>query len=312
MSNKIIQKDRSGIATVLLVIIIVAVLVVAAGAAYVVMSGDDDKEEPEEEKQTLAPGTVMKYDITGIAETPIEGEVTYIGQSAELYFVMLKIPISETMYSVQYDILPKKVPKDAKVSTVEIDFEGGKKKVTLWEYSTPYLLGENAQSKTYIDPSIGLMYKDETTVLGMTIVQVLKEYTPQWQESFEESESIGMTSEYAANYMGQIFNLDIVCIAGCGDDQFGVMIDFSKVGSPRAYFLSDHPQGLPVDAKYTGNEYTLDTIDGEGKSVQVWNILDENENGYVFYYDPVSHNVYRMVLISGATIVIFDLTKKPA
>ena len=206
--------------------------------------------------------------------------------------------------------MPKKAPKDAKVSTAEIETFEGKKKLTVWEYSTPVMFGVNISLKSYMDLSKGIMYKHESTLMGTTTVQTLKSYEPVWQKSFEESESVGITYEYSAAFEGLTFNVDIVCVAGCTDGKFGVKYDFTSLFNPEVYYLSDHPQGLPVGAKYTGAERHIDTIDGENKKVQVWNMLNASEQGLVFYYDAESHVVYRFVAVGG-TEIVFNLTKKP-
>lgn len=87
------KKDRSGIATILIAVIVVVILAAAACAAYVVL-----KNEPEE-KQTLAPGTVLKYEAAVSGASSVF-ECSYIGQSKDLYFVELKVPIDETKYTV--------------------------------------------------------------------------------------------------------------------------------------------------------------------------------------------------------------------
>jgi hypothetical protein len=309
--KKIMQKDRSGISTIL-VIAVVVILVVAVAAVYLVLSGDDDKEEKEIEKEILAPGTKLTYDIT-LSGATSEIEAEYLGQSADLYFIEFREKLTATTWALEYSTLTKKVPEGAKASKADIETIHGKKKLDLWEQTTS-VSGITTSYKIYVDASIGLVYKQEETALGMTAVMELKAYTPIWQKPSEvaESGSIGMVYKYTFPISEETsFSAEIVCIADCVKNQFGVMYDLTDFENLKLYYLSNNPQGLPVDAVDSKRTQTISTLDGN-KTVQIWEYVDAAGSGISFYYDQASKIIYRLVFTSTVlSPVIFDLTDKP-
>lgn len=291
--KNMMRNDRSGVSTILVAVIIIVVVVVAAAAVYVVLS---DKEDT----RTIAPGTVVTYDLT-IFGTVYASTLTeeYLGQSASQYFVKMT-EMQGLSGTVEYGVEPKGLPEDGrKTGNIEMDTIDGKKNLEIWEYTT-IINGMEASVKAYVDPSNGLPYRMEIVDYGT--VMVLKEYDLKWQDSYEESDAIGMKYEYTGT-SGKVI---MECIADCLDGKYGVTF------GAESYFLSDYPQGLPTDAVNTGLTDTLiNTIDGN-VDVQIWK-FESTEGTTLFYFDPVSHITYRLAIsdLSGATAIV-DLTSKPS
>ncbi|MCL1810957.1 MAG: hypothetical protein FWG41_01880 [Methanomassiliicoccaceae archaeon] len=304
--NKIMQKDRSGIGTILIVVIVVVVLVAAAAAAYVVLSGNNDNssDEAEETTQILAPGTVMKYDefnAAGLKTGTIEMEI--LGQNADEYF--LKVTVMTGMVGAySYNLEPKDSSDGAtKTGTIQFDTIDGLKTLDVWTYPDG--------TKSYVDPESGIEYGGQIGSGSNASTLKLSVYSPVWQDedAYTESSNIGKTYEYVGTMTGSTNNYaaKIVCVADCKNGQFGVMYDLN--GSA-LYFLSNNIQGLPTDTENTGVTDTMTgTIDGD-KAVQLWKYpLSVGE--ITFCYDPASHLVYRFVIPQSSGNIDFDLSKKP-
>jgi hypothetical protein len=296
----IIRKDRSGVSTILAVAVIV-ILVVAGAAAYIVLSGG----EKGEGRETIAPGTVLEYKFYANGDESGAMECTYLGQNADDYFVMwntLKDGISK---GKEYDILPKNAPKDANVTTTNLETIEGTITMEIWEYSS-WIGKESIQVKAYVNPSNGLMYKEERTLYGNTNTKVLEEYEPLWQKGYRESNSIGLTFEYNPRQPRTILTWEVRCIADCMNGMYGVEY---TIGKDKRYFLSNDPQGLPVDAEDTGEtiEITLDTVDLT-KTVRIWKIVLPEEGEILFYCELDTHIIYRIAWPDDrGTLVDFNI-----
>ena len=294
-----VRDDRSGVSTLLIAVVIIVIVVVAAAAAYVVLSGD--------EKETLAPGTVIKYDRTINGKESGILEETLIGQSADEYFFMVKGVVGGTA-TTEYTATSKKSPENAELmGTTELDTKDGLKTLQIWEYTTTSIAGP-FDVTVYVDPEIGVSYKEEMTgvVLGeeYTEVRILTAFEPVWQKSYKESKAIGKTYEYAFFVGGVPIPIKIECVADCLDDQYGIMYDFTLIQSDlKLYYLSDNIQGLPTDAVNTGETAPLTTIDGEVSA----EIFTDPYGVLTLYYEPDTHIIYRIIILE----VNFDLTKKP-
>jgi len=305
------RDDRSGISTLLIAVVIVVIVVVAAGAAYVVLSDDKDNEQ----KETLAPGTVLIFDITVNGEEAGTLEQTLIGQSSDVSFFMLKTTSKDAPAVTQYNTSSKNdLPEDLElIRTTSLDTKDGVKTVQVFKFTITSAAG-TLEVLSYIDPENNTLYKEEITglVQGKEYkeVRILKEYEPVWQTSYKESKSIGKTSEYVCHFGTAVYPSKIKCIADCLNDQYGVAYDFSSLGGTEVYFLSDNIQGLPTDAINTGKtELLRNTIDGD-VTVEVWT-LSLGIDVFTFYYEPDSHTVYKFMLTEMGYDFVFDLTKKP-
>jgi len=294
------RKDRSGINALLAVVAVVVVIAVAA-AAYVILADDGEKE--------IGPGTILKYETTTDGTSTSTGyEEYYLGQSADMWFLEVKTTFSSTTFLSELRILlPKANTLDSiMIGVVETDTIDGKKTLEVWEY-----VNGIQTEKYYIDPSNGLVYKQEVTRWGSTMISVLKEYELKWQKPYKESKSIGMTYEYTPKGWSGWSVEKIVCVADCIGGQYGMESEFT-LGAGGRYYISDHPQGLPKGAEYTGEKIVLEgTIDGD-ISVDKWE-LSRDVGSMAFYVEPKTHVIYRVVFEygNGYDDLIYDLTKKP-
>lgn len=300
--NRSMQKDRSGISTIL-IIVIVLVAIIAASAAYIVLKDD-------EEKDTIAPGTTMSYDITvtGLITGTGTIEVTVVGQSADDYFVKVvtklespQRPIDSTAYSLS----SKAAPKDAKkVGTVQMDTIDGEKKLTIWEYTK-----DGVAVKLYADQTTGISYKEELSVPECTEVHVLNAYNMKKQTSYKESESIGKTSKYMLTFSGYEWAVDMKCVADGESGQYGVVYDFSNLTALKMYFLCDSLSGLPTDAVYKRmSVYAIHTVDGD-MILQEFEFNSSADEKWTFYYDPESDTVYEIIIEQGGVKMSLDLVR---
>jgi len=306
--KKTMQKDRSGTNTIL-VIGIVLVAVFAAYIAYVVMS--DYKEE-----ETAAPGTTMSYDVSitgweiGIGTGTFE--CSFIGQNAKEYFIkmVMKLEMEDRQIdSTTYGLSSKAVPDDAKkTGTVEMEtFDEPKiKTLDIWEYTV-----DGTAVKAYVDPTLGISYREELAMPGYLEVRILTAYDLKTQTSYKESGSIGKTYKYGFTYSTYKWNIDMVCVADCANGQYGVMYDINDFNGFKRYFLCDGPRGLPVEAVYNGTNRTLtDTADGEVVT-QVFKLTDATGEEWTFYYEPDSDTVYGISVGRSEMAAIFKLTDRP-
>jgi hypothetical protein len=308
MNLKNLKKDRSGVSTIMMVIVVVIILVVAAGAAYVLLSNkSSDTQEDEVPIETVAPGTVLKYNYFD-GKTTMVFEQHYVGQNADDYFIKMVLVITPLLSVQSYDIAPKAGPGDAmKTGEAERTTFEGKKTLEIWEYTEGA-----AKVKAYVNPSNGLSYYVEAKTGTVTETYDLKSYELKWQTSYKVSKSIGKVFEYKGyDADDNVYACGMKCIADCLDGQFGVEIYNLSDGSTIMYYLSDFPQGVPVEAEDMKDAHMLSgTIDGN-KMVEKWE-YEAGEDTLIFYYDPVSHIVYGFVIeYSDGDTVYFDLSKKP-
>ncbi|MCL2032236.1 MAG: hypothetical protein FWG96_03085 [Methanomassiliicoccaceae archaeon] len=296
------RKDRAGISTIL-VIAAVVIVVIAAAVAYIVLSADNEKEE-------VAPGTTMKYEVSMGGETLGMFEIHFIGQNADEYLIMEK-EVEDASTTTAYRMSPKGGTPVKVTGTEELDTIDGKKTLQIQEF-TQQVSGMTAQVKAYVDPSNGLPYKEEISLLGMSMTQILVGYELKWQTSYKESKSVGMTYDYVCKVEGLTLDAKIVCVADCVDDQYGVMYDFTAYGGGTTYFISDFPQGLPVDAEHKGGTTAITTIDGD-ISVELWEYVDPIDGTKLYFYiESDTHIIYRFVVDFSVAELVFDLTKKSA
>jgi hypothetical protein len=311
--NNNLKKDRSGVSAIIVVVIVAVVVIAAVAAAFIVASGDKDK-ELEIKMDVLAPGTVLKYDLFVDGEKYGIMEIQYVGQNAKEYLALLKMAYEgDDEYAVvYYDVDPKELPDGSKrTGTVEMDTIDGKKKLEVVEYEMSELVF-TSKIKAYVDPSNGVPYKVERKFSGTTETQILAEKEIILQESYEESEHIGLTYEYDFEYMEIGFKFYLVCAVDCLEDRYGILMDLSSFpGGVKAYILSNYPQGMHVDAKDTKKKTTLKgTIDGDVE-VEIWEAVDVDDSKITYYCERNSKVIYKMVLSGEGFELIFDLAKKP-
>jgi hypothetical protein len=230
--------------------------------------------------------------------------MTYVGQSEKLYFIKLLVDGNDF---AAYDTRPKIMPEGAKVSNVEMDTVDGIKELELWEYTETYHV--DIQWKNYFDPSTGISYKFEESYEGNAMdwwktVEVLKEQTVEWQESYKESDSIGKAFEYTSTGGWETRELTIECIADCLDDKYGVSYSYGT--EVPHYYLCDTLQGLPTGAAKKGADVITDSIDGN-VSVDVWEYVDVYGSKSIYYVGQTSKMIYEIHLGDGNEI--FVLTK---
>jgi hypothetical protein len=314
--EKMIRKDRSGIATLLIVLIVVVIIVVAAGAAYVVLSGNDDKGNEIKVEKEWAPGTKFTYELTP-SEMFTEGNaiIELLGQNADSYFtkttVTMLVPIgtsSVQMTYYEYTLSLKEdlgVPDGAvKTGTIQIDTMDGKKTLDKWENS-------DTGEVHYIDPSSGIPYGGEMLMDEEVVTLKLTQYNIAEQEkgSYTPSNAIGMTYTYSGKVGSYTYAGKVTCIADCSNGKYGIKYD---LGGASTYFLSNFPQGLPTDAENTGATTSFTTIDGN-KTLQEWTYGSINGD-VTFYVEASSHIVYRFVWPDSNIEdgIVFNLTQKPA
>jgi hypothetical protein len=305
--NEIMQKDRSGIATLLIVVIIVIILAGVAVTAYVILSSNDNGndngngDDKPVTKQTWAPGTVMTYSLSLAGKPTGELKIEIIGQNANEYFIKQTAVFGlEGFYG--YGVDYKTLPAGAvKTGTGQFETNFGTKTLEIWEYTDP----SGTTVKAYIDPTSNIMYKGESEISGLAAIYTLKGSEIKWQDSYTESGAIGKTYKYSApgGYGGEI-----TCVADCMGGKYGIKYDL-KAGP--TYFLSNYPQGLPADAEDKETTEVISTIDGD-KTLQKW-VYESLSQGTTFYVDPSTHIVYRFVVpIGSGESVTFNLTTKPA
>jgi len=299
------REDRSGISTVLIVIIVAVIVVVAAAAAYVVLSGDDNKEETV--KETVAPGSLMIYEVSMFGTVVGGFTMEVIGQNTDEYFMKTTTTVIGGLTTFEYSLESKGMDEGwKKTGTTQIDTAYyGRKNVDIWE-----LTEDGNTLKSYVDTSnIDLAYKMDVMEEGIPSVADLKQYEFKWQTSYEESESIGMTYEYSGTSTdGSPYTCKVVCVADCTGGKYGVMYD---IGGGKSYFLCDNPQGLPADAVNKGTTSTIGSpLDGN-VLVQQW-VFEGLGGDIQFYYDSVTHIVYRFIIPDNdGNLITFNLSKKP-
>lgn len=306
-----IRNDRSGVGT-LIVVIIIVIVVVAAAAAYVVLSGEED----EYEEETIAPGTWRAYNFTVDGVERGEIDLMIIGQNEKEYFVMATID-GETPI-IQYAVHSKGAPKGVEVKATEVleTFEGPKT-LTVWEYTLDSTIGPQSV-RSYVDPVNEMSYRDEITFTDPTSssggksveVRTLKDYELVFQKSYQESEAIGMTFEYALTVGALSFPVSIVCIADCLEGHYGMMYDVTSIFGLQLYFLSDGIHGLPANATSTKVTAILSgTIDGD-VPVEIWWVYDYGAL-FTFYCEQSTQLIYGFVVTVGETDYAFELLNKP-
>jgi hypothetical protein len=277
------------------------VVVVAAAAVYIAFVAED------KEEITVAPGTMMKYELYADDEKYAVAEEYFIGQNADEYFVKIDV-VTDTSTTTAYQLSPKKVGGMKKTGTAEIETFEGTKKLDIIEYSTD-TSGVRTQVKAYADPSNGLSYVNELTVQGYTERQVLIDYNIELQTTpYKESDSIGMEYEYDCFYDGRkLLRAYVTCIADCIDGQFGVKYD---IGGGPAYFVSNDPQGLPVNAVYKGTNVLTNTIEDRDVPTELFE-LNMYNIAWKFYCEPDSKIVYEVNITQSGVTFTLNLTKKP-
>jgi hypothetical protein len=313
------KKDMSGISTILIVIIIVVILVAAAGAAYIVLSADNENKEktPEETgPKTIAPGTVMVYDLSQTGK--LYGEtynpefnytVTLVGQSDSIYFVKLWINDDDDAFWYSTEI--KTAPEGAKISNIEMETIHGLMELEKWEYTEKFT-GET-KFNFYLDPSTGIRYEIETSYrldknTWWDVNEVLRSITPKWQDSYEQSSSIGKNAyEYTTIFSMIPYKVTIECVADCQNNKFGVSYSYS-IDDFKEYFLCDTPQGLPAGSVKKGVGILTETIDDQ-VTVDIWEYTHLGSGAKtIFYVGQTSKIIYEIQ--DEYTDEIFVLTKK--
>jgi hypothetical protein len=299
------------------IIVIIIVVVVIAVAAYVVLSnnnnddnndGNNDNGGDTIEERTMAPGTLMAYD-TVLEGEAITAHMTFIGQNADEYFCELKL-LTETADLIQYTVLSKDLSADEnaeKINNISLATSNyGNKDVEVWKL-TDNTNGVNEITFMYIDPSDGLIYRMIDGEGETAVVFDLKDHEVVWQTSYEESDAIGMTYEYSGTLASKEYTTSIKCIADCLEDRYGVSYGDS------IYFVSNYPQGLPTYAEKKTETTTLtDTIDGD-VDVEIWEFNGIGGIKNTYYYDPVSHVIYRLIMPNtNGEDVTLELVRKPA
>jgi len=296
----------------LIAIVIIIIIVIIAVAAYVLLSGNNNNNNEE----TLAPGTTLTYDYTDSSGATVTVEKETIGQNATQYFEKVTIGDSPATYNLS----PKLTSNDVEITgTADLDTIDGLKTLTIVEYNIidPNLGAVSVTS--YADQDNGLFYKIELTYADpasttggqLTDTMVLKDKDLVWQKSYTESSSIGKTYGYSYTLFGTVAApANIICVADCLNGQFGVEYDFSAIDeSAVIYFLSDNIQGLPTDAVDTGTTSDLtNTIDGN-VTVELWSVA-QSDGTFVFLYEPNSHIIYVIALITSIGELDFNLVSK--
>ncbi|MDR1690518.1 MAG: hypothetical protein LBR42_01565 [Candidatus Methanoplasma sp.] len=320
LKNKL-QRDPSGVSS-LLVIAVIAVLIVAAAAAYVVLS-DKGNNNQVLRGPDWAPGTSLDYDIkVDGAKVGVANEVL-VGQNADEYFIKTETTFSSGptagVTSTTYALSSKNVEDAERIGTEEIDTMDGRKMLEVWQYAVG-----SETAKVYGDPANGLIYRYETALskevagvapAGSTMVMDLTKYTLLSQESYVESESIGKTYVYAYTVVGLALRGEVVCVADCLNGQYGILLDSVGINgeSDISYFLSDYKEGLPKDAVKADGNASLETIDGT-KTVDMWKLSGADKET-VFYVDPISNIIYGFDVIAdspeGKVTMQFKLVEKP-
>ena len=293
--NKI-KTDRSGkISTILLVVIVIIIVVIVAVALYIVLSGDNNKE------QELAPGTVLDFDINGVA-TVDSLKMEFVGQNADEYFVKTTTGVitttatgTTTTNTIQYTLMPKySSDNDTQFKGIEEIETANYGKLKLNVYS---MVTDDVTAKIYADTKNNIPYRMVYTYPTYTMTAELKDYevTVQDKGSYKESDTIGTTSTYS----GTAGSFTTVCVADCINGQFGL-----KYGNTDVYFLCNGPQGLPVGAFDTGSTIAL-TVEGNDVDAEVWALTN-----MAVGYDPESKMVYTVgIVISATTSIILYLSE---
>jgi len=310
MNMNKLKKDSSGIATILLLIIIVVVVAGAGVAAYVVLSnnGGSNEEAPKEMPiaQGLAPGTVLKYDIYNGTKTT-QAEFHYVGQNTTSYFVKNVVVISPLISEEEYELVSKGAPAGAKYIGKEdrTTFEG-KLNLQIWEYSET-INGKKYTFKEYVNPANGLTYYREMRADGvMPVTFTLKYYDLKTQISYTPSSSLGKAYEYTGYVSGVKHTAKLTVIADCTGGKYGIEMS----GNVTHLYLSNYPQGVPINAVKDMEGTLPGTIDGD---VYVDKLLYGLTNGEMeFYCHATTHIVYGFIVdLDDGPYIIFDLTKKP-
>jgi len=311
IKNKICG-DRSGVSTLLIAIIIIIIVVIVAVAAYVLLVGNDNNNN----NQELAPGTTLTYDFTDSSGATVTMEKEIIGQNATQYFEKITAGDSPATYNLS----PKLSSNDAELTgTADLDTIDGQKTLNIWEYTIIDPVNGSENITSYADQGNGLFYKivatyadpDSTTGGQLTDTMILTDKNLVWQSSYKESSSIGKTYEYSYTVVGTVtFPASIICVADCLNGQFGIEFDFSAIDeSAVIYFLSDNIQGLPTDAVNSGTTTDLtNTIDGD-LTAEIWTVAQEGGT-FAFCYEPNSHIIYVIALITGGVELDFNLVSK--
>ncbi|MDR1954387.1 MAG: hypothetical protein LBP82_00320 [Candidatus Methanoplasma sp.] len=319
--NKRIQKDRSGVATIILALIIIAVIgVSAAAAAIVLLNGGDENNENGNgggaADKIWGPGTFLRYDQFDDNIKIGATEIRYLGQNADESLVKVTV---ESEYS-EYDftvcsMIPKvggsefNVPEDAinKGKETIKTFEGNKK-LDVFEY-----MEETMPAKAYIDSAKGLLYK---LILGEEATEVIEltAYDLKWQTSYTPSDAIGTIYNYGTPTAGYTATIEVV--ADCPGGQYGIKYTVPLGPTPvEEYFVSANIRGLPIDAENTNKTETIGTIHG-GKNIEIWTIpiggsIVLNTN-FLFYYEATSHYIYEIgIEYAGDTICLYSLKAMP-
>ena len=291
LKNKI-KMDRSGkISTILLAVIVIIVVVIVAVALYVVLSGDNNNET----EQEIAPGTVVEYNVEGVPGMETL-KMEYIGQNIDNYFIK-----STVDGAIAYYMSPKDYNIDDYnfVGTQEMSTCDGDMTIAIVEYS------DGTISYTeYDNPETGLPYMIEYS--GGMILTLKGGYVLKTQDmgSYRESDAIGTTNTFALVYTTETdYTAKSVCVADCQNGQYGIMYDFTSVGGPEVYAVSDSPQGLPTDAEDSGYTYTAHEV-----TFEVWYYTDNSSFMVYLYYDPDSGIIGDIGLDLGdGTMLLFEL-----
>ncbi len=251
-----LRSDRKGMNPALPFIAVLILLVASVGVYYTVF----------DEERTMAPGSVMRYDLSGMEETT--GTIEILAQNSDRYVYLYSVgPFKETLY-INKDT---GVPDDyLKIGDEVIDTIDGNKKVELLRAPSSFM-----PVIFYVDVSTKMIYKASEPGAGLEMT--LSSHEMLWQGSYKESQAIG--SEFYYSLVGSDGDVDLVgdakIICGAeGTDIFFVELDMTAEG-PELFvgitlaIMASTPQGLPTDATSDGEVITIETSYGQ-KEVTKW------------------------------------------
>ena len=305
--KKYLRNDGSGkVSTTVIAIVVVIVIVLVAVALYVVMTNNNDNEDQTTSGQEIAPGSMLNYSVSGW-EGIQSFKMEYVGQSNDAYFIKSTIGIDTVSIIEMYMTQPKDSNEDYKIiGTQVMDTVDGKKTLDVVSFTSD---GSNVTA--FLDKSTGLPYKMDFVDAGWTLT--LTDYKAVTQKSYKQSDSVGLTYEYTyTTVTGTKYKAKVECIADCLNGQYGMVYDFSSIGGPYTtmYFISNDPNGIPVDAVKSTSTANLNTMDGT-KNVQLWTYTDQT-SGIMFSigYESASKTIYEFDLVFANVKIPFSLTSK--
>jgi hypothetical protein len=193
-------------------------------------------------------------------------------------------------------------PVDAKkIGTSKVSTLYGDKNLEIWEYYE-----DGVPNKDYIDHESKIVYRSTSTMGGLQLTADLKSLSISWQDSYEQSSSIGNNLRYGVaaveggiGYVGTSVT-ELVAESPSG---YWQKVTVSLSGMPTEISYSLVSDGS-ADQTYTGNA-DISTIHGP-KTVKKWTWVD-NGNTYLSFVDPDSGLTYRMVIQGPDTDIVMEL-----